>query len=192
MRDLEQAKAEVFRRSNARIKKRKTIRRTVIACCVPLVLCMSAFSVTILPAMMPAKSAAPESANTNNMNGMPESVIVCGDSAPAGSIWDRFFPDTEEDAIADIVVSGYYISAEGKFYFVSDEDTAILSEILYHLEYNPYKVCKCLPQYTVVLAGTEYGIHLDEAYARCDDGQASLTEEQLQQIQNILNKYNIN
>ena len=53
MRDLEQAKSEVFRRSSARIKKRKTIRRSIIACCVPLVLCVGILSVSMLPGTTP-------------------------------------------------------------------------------------------------------------------------------------------
>ena len=181
MRDLEQAKAEVFRRSNARIKKRKTIRRTVIACCVPLVLCMSAFSVTILPAMMPAKAMdAAESAVLNNAGAPPECMQ------------DIYYGATADSIVEDSSVQTDSILVRGSRYSISEQDAAALRKILSKLNYNPHKVCRCLPQYTVVLAGTEYGIHLDEAYARCDDGQASLTEEQLQQIQNILNKYNIN
>lgn len=41
MRDFEQTKAEIFRRSEERIQKRKKIRRMTVLC-VPLVLCMAA------------------------------------------------------------------------------------------------------------------------------------------------------
>lgn len=45
MRDLEACKAEIFRRSEIRIKKRKTIRNRVIAVCLPVCFCVGAFAV---------------------------------------------------------------------------------------------------------------------------------------------------
>lgn len=57
MRTLEQCKAEVFRRSEEKIRKRKIVRSCVLAACVPVVLCVGMWSVLILPAMMPASMA---------------------------------------------------------------------------------------------------------------------------------------
>ncbi len=181
MRDLEQAKAEVFRRSNARIKKRKTIRRSIIACCVPLVLCMGAWSVMILPAMMPAKSAAPESAAMNNMNGM---------GAPE-SIQDIYYGATADSIVEGSSAQTSFILVRGSRYSVSEQDAAALRKILSKLNYNPHRVCRCLPQLTLEISGVKYGIHLDEGYARCDKGQAPLTQEQLQAIREILSRNQI-
>ena len=53
MRELNECKAEVFRRSDKRIKERRRKFNRVLALCVPLCLILTFFSVTILPSMMP-------------------------------------------------------------------------------------------------------------------------------------------
>lgn len=66
MRNLNECQAEVFRRSEKRIKERKQRRKHILMACIPLVLCITMFSAFILPAMMPAGSSdkfAPESSN---------------------------------------------------------------------------------------------------------------------------------
>ena len=61
MRELNECKAEVFRRSDNRIKERRRKFNRVLALCVPLCLILTIFSITILPAMMPAgKDMAPD------------------------------------------------------------------------------------------------------------------------------------
>lgn len=54
MRNFEERKAEVFRRSENRIKERKRNRNRILALCIPLCLILTVWSVTILPAMLPA------------------------------------------------------------------------------------------------------------------------------------------
>ena len=50
------------------------------------------------------------------------------------------------------------------------------------------KVCRCLPEFTVTTElGGPYGVNLSQGYARCSDGQADLTEEQVELIWEILN-----
>ena len=181
MRDLEQAKAEVFRRGNARIKKRKAIRRSVIACCVPLVLCVGIWSATILPAMMPAKSAdSAESAVMNGMNG------ITAESAQDGSSAGTVLPEREPSYTNDAV-----ILVRGEEYSISDEDAQIIWNILKKLDYNPHRVCRCLPKCQFEMKSKCYGLHFGEGYARCDKGQARLSQEQLQVIREILIKYDL-
>ncbi len=179
MMDLQQAKAEVFRRSDARIKKRKAIRRTVFACCVPLVLCVGLWSVTILPAMMPATSAdSAESAVMDNINGAaPESAqdIFYGLSS-------KF--DAPSTQTATVMV-------HGEEYPISGEDAEIMWNILRKLDYNPHRVCRCLPKCQFEMKSKSYGLHLGEGYARCDKGQARLTQEQLLAIREILSRNQI-
>lgn len=55
MRELNACKAEVFRRSEKRIKERKRKRRRVIACCVPFCLCLAVLSVIYLPGVLMPK-----------------------------------------------------------------------------------------------------------------------------------------
>ena len=53
MRNFEERKAEVFRRSENRIKERKRNRNCILALCIPLCLILTVWSVMILPAMPP-------------------------------------------------------------------------------------------------------------------------------------------
>ena len=65
-----------------------------------------------------------------------------------------------------------------------------MTELLKSVSYNPNFVCKCLPEYTVELEdGSAYGVHLSEGYARCDAGQANLTEQQVEKLRQIIEKY---
>jgi len=66
-------------------------------------------------------------------------------------------------------------------------NSVTLTDILLNLDYNPVRVCKCLPEYTVDTEfGKGYGINLSEGYARCEKGQADLTREQVEQIADII------
>lgn len=55
MREINECTAEVFRRSEKRIKERKRNRNRILMCCIPFLICFTIFSAAILPAMMPAK-----------------------------------------------------------------------------------------------------------------------------------------
>lgn len=61
MRELNECKAEVFRRSDNRIKERRRNRNRILAMCIPLCLVLTIFSVMMLPGMLPAgRDKAPE------------------------------------------------------------------------------------------------------------------------------------
>ena len=65
MRNFDERKAEIFRRSENRIKERKRNRNRIFALCVPLCLCIAILSVIYLPDMMisPDKSNTAEDMN---------------------------------------------------------------------------------------------------------------------------------
>lgn len=68
-------------------------------------------------------------------------------------------------------------------------DSVALTDILVNLDYDPNKLCRCLPEFTVDTEfGAGYGIHLTAGYARCEKGQAALTVQQVQQIREILQR----
>lgn len=167
MRTMEQCKAEVFRRGEEIIRRRKVVRRCVIAACLPLCLFVGMWSVWILPAMMPAK--AENAADFTPPMEMVQDSITHYENPTAGAT---------KPVTATLAVNG-------EKYSLSAEDTAAVQEILKGLEYNPVKVCKCLPQFRVVTQTEDYGVHLSEGYARCDAGQASLTQEQVEIIREI-------
>ena len=54
MREINECTAEVFRRSEKRIKERKRNRNRLLAFCIPLCLIVTVWSIMIPPAMMPA------------------------------------------------------------------------------------------------------------------------------------------
>ena len=76
MRNFEERKAEVFRRSENRIKERKRNRNRILAFCIPLCLIVTVWSIMILPAMMPASKS-----NNNAGEGMDIMGSVDGTDA---------------------------------------------------------------------------------------------------------------
>ncbi len=67
-----------------------------------------------------------------------------------------------------------------------------LTDILYSLPYSEANLCRCLPEFTVdTEMGEGYEISLSQHFVRYDGRQASLTEEQTAQIQEILDALNI-
>ena len=76
MRNFEERKAEVFRRSENRIKERKRNRNRILALCIPLCLIVTVWSIMILPAMMPASKS-----NNNAGEGMDIMGSVDGTAA---------------------------------------------------------------------------------------------------------------
>lgn len=66
------------------------------------------------------------------------------------------------------------------------ENSVTLTDILVNLAYDPDKVCRCMAEYTVDTFGKGYQINLDYGFARCEKGQADLTQEQIDQIADII------
>ena len=94
MRELHECQAEVFRRSEKRIKERKQRRNHILMACIPLVLCLTAFGGFLFPQLFNHKQA-PES--------MPDPF---GTQAAMGQ--DEYQSLT--CAIAEIKVSGNGVS----------------------------------------------------------------------------------
>lgn len=68
-------------------------------------------------------------------------------------------------------------------------DSVTLTDLLLYLDYSG-ELCRCLPEYSVKTEFSEeaYGVSLSEGYARHDGGQAALTREQVELIQDILDR----
>ena len=78
---------------------------------------------------------------------------------------------------------------DGETYSVGGSDSVTLTRILKNLPYNPEEVCRCMEEFTVdteTLSGIQ--VNLTEAFARCERGQAALTEAQVQSIRPIIEK----
>ena len=71
MRNFEERKAEVFRRSENRIKKRKKNRNRILACCIPLCLCIAVLSAIYIKNvnLFSDKRNSAESMDIDNLSG---------------------------------------------------------------------------------------------------------------------------
>lgn len=103
-------------------------------------------------------------------------------------------PTAEPQTVAD-PVSGYCgntvteVTLDGETYSFWGGDSVALTDIVINLAYDPEKICRCLPEFTVDTEfGDGYGVNLTESYVRCEAGQASLTEEQTETIREILER----
>ena len=81
------------------------------------------------------------------------------------------------------------IYADGAEYSFAGSDSIAVTDILINLSYDPNEVCRCMAEFTVdteMIPGIE--VNLTEGFARCEMGQAALTEKQAQTIQEILDR----
>ena len=99
----------------------------------------------------------------------------------------------EQPQIVEDPVTGYCgntmttIVLDGKEYTFMGSDSVNLTDILINLKYDPMHVCRCAPEFTVKTEfGEPYGVNLSQGYARSEEGQADLTKEQIEKIQEIL------
>ena len=84
------------------------------------------------------------------------------------------------DSAAKLYIAGEVVS-------LSTQQTKIICDLFSGLSYDANNVCNSQPQYQLKLSnGVLYGIHLDEAYVCCDDGQSKLGEKALQALNKII------
>ena len=107
---------------------------------------------------------------------------------------DLHAPAAEPQTVED-PVSGYCgntvteVTLDGETYSFWGSDSVALTDIVINLSYDPEAVCKCLPEFRVDTEfGEDFGVNLSEFYVRCEAGQASLTAEQAEEIQGILER----
>lgn len=97
-------------------------------------------------------------------------------------------PETVDDPVEGYcgnIVTTVYLN-EGDF-TLSGSDSVAITDILINLDYDPDQTCRCMAEFTVdteMISGIQ--VNLMESFARCDKGQAALTEEQVMLIQNII------
>ena len=116
-------------------------------------------------------------------------------SADPVGVADHIHSLASEPQLTDDPVSGYCgntvttVYHDGQEYSFMGSDSVALTDLLINLEYDPLKVCKCLPEYTVDTEfGGGYGISLSGGYARCENGQTDLTREQVELAREIMGR----
>lgn len=82
------------------------------------------------------------------------------------------------------------VKLDGKEYSFMYDDSVTLTDILTNqLTYDPNLICRCIAPITVETElGGPYYVNLEEGFARCDQGQAVLTEAQVQTMLQIIEK----
>lgn len=100
-----------------------------------------------------------------------------------------------EETTGDSPAVGYcgntmtIIYMDGEEYSFAGSDSIAVTDILINLSYDPNEVCRCMAEFTVdteMILGIE--VNLTEGFARCETGQAALTEKQAQTIQEIVDR----
>ncbi len=116
MRDLQECQAEVFRRSEKRIKERKKRRNHILMLCIPLVLCLTTIGGFFLSGGGPGKSAdcaAPEMATGSLYAGSGENLpygAFCGTVEVSGNGFSHLYTSVEDvqgiiDFIEEVISS---------------------------------------------------------------------------------------
>lgn len=135
----------------------------------------------------PAAEAAPMAPAEDAAGTMEESAAensLCIDHS-------HRFAEAEKEA--EEVPSGYSghlvtkLWLDGREYTLHGADSAAMTDILTELAYDPDAVCRCMAEFhvdTELLTGIE--VNLSEAFARCEQGQAPLTEAQVRILRDIL------
>ena len=106
---------------------------------------------------------------------------------------DHTHAPADNPQTVDDPVTGYCgntmttIVLDGKEYTFMGSDSVNLTDILINLEYDIEKACDCVSEFSVCTEdGRRFRLNLYEGFARCEDGQADLTEEQIERIREIL------
>lgn len=139
----------------------------------------------------PAEEAAPE-APAADMAGSSAAQTARDPDAKDELCIDhshRFAEETEQDKNAvgycGNMVTTVYV--DGTEYSFAGSDSVTVTDILTNLDYDSDTVCRCMAEFTVdteMLTGIE--VNLTEGFARCEKGQAALTEKQAEILQKII------
>ena len=125
MRDLQECQAEVFRRSEEKIKARKRTRNRILAVCVPLCLLLSLKTVTQVPEINAGDTAAQQTEITE----IKESNVLIPDNAKVEIQVQMSTASQEDDCnyLAD--------SSRSLGYFITLTDSQGIKTV-YHLTEN--------------------------------------------------------
>lgn len=157
-------------------------------------------------------AAAPEAPNAAVPEDMPmemqkeaadmDTIVITPtgepEEAPAEEIPDNgvhrhIFDESPVTDNSTAAIGGYCgntlttVTIGGESFDLWGSDSIAITRILDNLDYDPENICRCIAPITVdteLIAGIE--VNLAEGFARCEKGQANLTEEQAQTIQDII------
>ena len=196
MRNFEERKAEVFRRSENRIKERKRNRKRILAFCIPLCLIVTVWSIMILPAIMPANKS-----DNNAGEGMDIMGSVDGTAAAyvrvevmsTGTATQSAILKDDADEVAQIyytVQSSFVSSGEGNKESANDkaEDDALTEE---NKDYSQSGTTNLSSGFRIIFttengAQTIYSLSGDKLINETTKQETILAEDQRSNLLNML------
>lgn len=131
----------------------------------------------------PAADAPATGSVTGSENGMKEELYIDHSH--------RFAEETEmtdsTGAYCGNTVTTVYLG--GEEYSFGGTDSITITKILKNLPYDPAETCRCMAEFTVDTEWLEdIEVNLSQGFARCELGQAALTEAQVTTLREIIEK----
>jgi len=196
MREINECTAEVFRRSEKRIKERKRNRNRILAFCIPLCLIVTIWSVMILPAMMPANKSNNSAGEAMDMMGGvdgTDAAFVRVEVMSTGTATQSTILKDDVDEVAQIyytVQSSFVNSGGGNKESANDkaEDDALTEE---YKDYSQSGTTN-LSFFFRITATTEngaqtiYSLSGDKLINETTKQETILTEDQRSNLLNML------
>ena len=121
MREVSEGEAEGFRRREKRIRERKRIRGRVLACCIPIGLCIAAWSVIILPTMLNAGNNTMTDDEKGNVAGntgsnfsCPYSEVVVQDTGKSSEFYNKETDEVKVRQLFNVIQNAFYVEDQYK------------------------------------------------------------------------------
>ena len=187
MNDLNWRLDEIRRRSMVLERKRNRRRKRLLTL-IPAALCAAICITVIASDLVNAPALAgekPEFVKGNASSGQMgnDYDLVGGSGAAIRPPESAVEPGDGSGGNITVTLS---VLQGGKF-TLNGEASAQAVQLLESLNYDPMKLCDCVAPYRVhTESGTVYEIHPAEKYARCQKGQADLSEEQVEILTQLI------
>ena len=196
MRNFEERKAEVFRRSENRIKERKRNRNRILAFCIPLCLIVTVWSIMILPAIMPANKSDNNAGEGMDIMGSVDGTdiaFVRVEVMSSGTATQSTILKDDADEVAQIyytVQSSFVSSGEGNKESANDkaEDDALTEE---NKDYSQSGTTNLSSRFRIIFttengAQTVYSLSGDKLINETTKQETILTKDQRTNLLNML------
>ena len=196
MREINECTAEVFRRSEKRIKERKRNRNRILAFCIPLCLIVTVWSIMILPAMMPANKSDNNAGEGMDIMGSvdgTDTAFVRVEIMSIGTATQSTILKDDADEVAQIyytVQSSFVSSGEGNKESANDkaEDDALTEE---NKDYSQSGTTNLSSRFRIIFttengAQTVYSLSGDKLINETTKQETILTKDQRTNLLNML------
>ena len=196
MRNFEERKAEVFRRSENRIKERKRNRNRILALCIPLCLIVTVWSIMILPAIMPANKSDNNAGEGMDIMGSvdgTDTAFVRVEIMSIGTATQSTILKDDADEVAQIyytVQSSFVNSGGGNKESANDkaEDDALTEE---NKDYSQSGTTNLSSRFRIIFttengAQTVYSLSGDKLINETTKQETILTKDQRTNLLNML------